>query len=381
MDIAVDFARPADDAGIRTLVARQVMPGHVRLTLGREPDFSLGCAVTGENCHVIVARSLADGAVVGVACRTTRQVFLNGREERIGYLGQLRIDERFRGRWLVSRGFSLLDEIQRRDPVSAYLTSIVDGNDEAKGVLIERRRPSFPHFRSVSQYRTCAIPLWRSRAPVSGREEIVAATVGELPELVRFLRRECARRHLSTSWTTQALRDMTELGLPVEDIRIARQRLSRRSGEGAKAGDIVGVIALWDQTAYKQAIVRGYSGWLKLLATVTRGRESWLPRTILPAVGEQIRAAYASLVCVAHDDQRVFERLLREVYNLAHARRFDYLVIGFDTRDPLLDAVRRYPHFSFPSRLYLASRIDGPREGSSHEQLDSRPTYVDVATL
>src|SRR5262245_24431065 len=323
MDVVVDLASPADDAGIRGLVGRQVMPGRIRLALPREPDFSLGCTVTGRDCRIVVARSIDDGAIVGVACRAVRHVFLNGREQRIGYLGQLRVDERVRGRWLVSRGFSLLERIDREDPVPAYLASIVDGNVEATGVLVRKRRQSFPSFREVARYRTLALRVRRVKlmstdrtmARQSGAEKIERATASDLPAIVSFLRHEGAQRQFFSAWTEETLRELTALGLRIDDIHVARA-----------GGVIVGVLALWDQTAYKQAVVRGYSGWLKVLASLSNVGVPWLTRSLLPGVGDHVRSAYAALLCVASSDATVFARLLRDVYDRAAARGFDYLV-------------------------------------------------------
>ena len=160
MEVTVEYAAPSDDAGIRALMRREAMPGRIRLAFAREPQFARGCAVTGDDYTIVVAR--AAGEIVGVACRSVRNVFLNGRETRIGYLGQLRLDERYRGRWLVARGFELLGQIHRRDPLPCYLASIVDGNAEADAVLVRRRK-----FREVAQYRTLAMPLTRRFAPAS----------------------------------------------------------------------------------------------------------------------------------------------------------------------------------------------------------------------
>jgi hypothetical protein len=370
MDVVVGAARPEDDAGIRDLLRRQIMPGRVSLSMARDPDFTLGCAVTGDDCRILVARSATDGTVVGVACRSTRRVFLNGREERIGYLGQLRIDDRYRGRWLLARGFSQLASIHRDDPVPVYLASIVDRNDEATGVLVRSRRPSFPAFRGVARYTTLALPVWWRRASLRGREEIVPATIDQIPELVRFLRREGARRQFSCAWTEQTLYAVNDLGLRLEDVRIAR-----------RAGAIVGVIALWDQSAYKQTIVRGYSGWLRLAAALAGPSAHWLPRTLLPGIGDQVRSAYASLICVENDDAHVFGRLVRQAYILANLRGHDYLLVGLDVCDPLLRVARAYPHLAYPSRLYLVTWFGQSCAESSHAPLDSRPAYVDAATL
>src|SRR5712691_7236588 len=273
MELTVDFAAPADDAGIRGLLRRQAMPGRISLAFPRDPDFSLGCAITGDDYKIVVARSADE--IVGVACRSVRHVFINGRPERLGYLGQLRVDERFRGRFLVSRGFSLLAQLDQQDPVPAYLASIVDGNHQATGVLVQRRRRSFPDFRALAEFRTLAIRLQSGgKPPHSKGEDIMAGSLDQVPEIVAFLRTEGSRRQLFPEWTEEALRNLASFGLKIEDIRVAR-----------RGGSIVGVLGLWDQSAYKQAIVRGYSGWMRIA------------KPFLPRVGEEIRSAYASLIC------------------------------------------------------------------------------------
>jgi len=357
MSVAVSVASAADDAGVRRLLRSQVMPGRVRLSFCREPDFSIGCAVTGDDYRVLVARAQPDDEVVGVACRSVRRVFLNGREQRLGYLGQLRVDDRYRGRWLVSRGFAILEQMHRDDPLPAYLASIVDANDEATGILVRKARPGFPQFREVARYVTLALRV--KRWPSTGRAEARAITTKTSPpvleEVADFLRRQGARRQLCSVWTADALRRLETLGLRPDDMLVAR-----------KDGEIAGVMALWDQSAYKQSVIRGYSGWLRAAAP------------LLPRLGTKLRSAYASLVSIANDDAGTFGSLLHQVYSLAAQRGFDYLLIGFDVRDPLFEFARRQSHIAYPSRLYLAS---WPTGGHRHEPLDARPAYVDIATL
>jgi len=360
MNLSVTIATAADDEGLRRLARTQTMPGRVRLAFCREPDFSLGCAVTGDDHIVLVARAEPHGDVVGVACRSTRRVFLNGRETRIGYLGQLRVDTRCRGRWLVSRGFAMLGELHRQDPVPAYLASIVDGNDEATSVLVTRRRRGFPVFREVARYVTLALPLRGWRADRRGRtlrirrRALVGQRSGSMEEVSAFLRRYGGARQLMSVWTEDALQRLRSLGLSDDDIRIVRK------GDG-----IAGLMALWDQSAYKQSVVRGYSGWLRAAGP------------LLPRSGTELRSVYASLVCVADDDPEVFAALLGDTYAAAVSKGFDYLLLGFDLRDPLLEVARTYAQVAYPSRLYLASWPGG----LPHESLDPRPTYVDIATL
>lgn len=367
MQLAVNLATPADDAAIRQLLRCEPMPGRIRVTYEREPEFRLGCEVAGEDCQVLVARPTGSVEVVGLACRSVRRVFINGREQRLGYLGNLRVDPRFRGRWLVSRGFSQLKQLHDRDPLAGYLTSIVDGNSEATGVLVENRRPIFPAFHAIADYRTLAIGVNRAKQALSAGVEISAPNKGELGEVAWFLQVTGSRRQFFPAWTEEGLSRLSSFGLGMEDLRIAR-----------RGAEIVGVAGLWDQSGYKQTVVRGYTGWLKAAAPLYNLGAPWLGRATLPRPGEEIRSAYASLICIANDEVAVFRALLRELYRLARARRLGYLLVGLDSRDPLLPTAQEYSHVVYPSRLYLAEWPDG---GSIHEQLDGRPAYVDIATL
>jgi hypothetical protein len=367
MQFRVGLATAGDDAAIRGLYRNRPMPGRISVAFEREPNFSLGCRVTGEDCQIVVARTVQGGEIAGVACRSTRRVYLNGREQRIGYLGQLRIDERFRGRWLVSRGFGLLKQLHERDPLPAYLVSIVEGNSEATGVLVRNRRKVFPAIQEVTDFCTLAISV-RGYKPALRRDtKIAGADARQLGEIAAFLRSCGARRQFFPVWMEEKLRELTALGLRIEDLRILR-----------RGGEIVGIAGLWDQSSYKQNVVHGYSGWMKAAAPIYNLSAPWLGRATLPRPGEKLRSAYAAFVCVANDDEGVFAALMRELYNLARFRGFEYLLIGLDARDPLLPVAREYAHVAYPSKLYLA---EWPGGGHIHEQLDRRLAYVDIATL
>jgi hypothetical protein len=369
MQLRVDLASPADDAAIRGLLRRQPMPGAVSLTYEREPDFSLGCGVTGDDFQVVVARNANDGEIIGVACRSARKLYFNGQERRLGYLGQLRIDARFQGRWLLSRGFSLLKELHDRDPLPGYLASIVDGNHEATGVLIQKRRKLFPTFRAAADISTLAISVGRPKPPAHEGLEITSADETQLGALACFLQTHGRSRQFFPVWSEDAIRSLSARGLHFEDLQIARHIHNR---------EIAGVAGLWDQSAYKQMVVRGYSGWIKAVAPLYNLGAPWLGRPLLPQPGEPLRSVYAAFICIANDDSKVFVALLRQLYNIARARNFEYLLIGLDVRDPLLRVAREYSHVPYRSRLYLA---EWPNGGHLHEQLDQRPAYVDIATL
>jgi hypothetical protein len=154
MAIQIGLATAADDVHIRGLLRREPVPGRIAISYEREPEFSRGCQATGENATVLVARDLDTGATAAVACRSEREVFVNAAPARLGYLGQLRIDRRYRGRWLVSRGFSMLKQLHDRRPLPGYLAAVTVDNREAEGILVRKGRKAFPAFHPVANYCT-----------------------------------------------------------------------------------------------------------------------------------------------------------------------------------------------------------------------------------
>ncbi|MGA2169388.1 MAG: hypothetical protein ABSG62_14355 [Terracidiphilus sp.] len=363
----IDFATLADDSAIRNLLRRESMPGKIRVRYEREPEFWVGCDATGEDCRVLVAREADHDEIVGLACRSTRRVFVNGSAQRLGYLGQLRVDSRFRGQWLVSRGFSKLRQLHDADPLPAYLVAIVDGNREATGVLVQHPRRAFPIFHAVANCRTVAILVNRPKPSLRSDATISVACKSDLEDVARFLNAQGPRRQFSPYWSEEHLTRLASYGLGVNNFRIVR-----------RGGEIAGVGALWDQSGFKQTVLEGYSGWLKLVAPLYNKVAPWLGLTALPHPGEKLQSAYLSLFCVANDDLSLSRVLLRELYNLGQGRGLRYLFVGFDSTDPLMAATRNYIHVVYPSRLYLAEWADG--EGI-HEQLDRRPVNIDIATL
>jgi hypothetical protein len=369
MNFQIDLAGPNDDAAIRRLLATNAIPGRITLTYEREPNYFAGCQTIGRSCQVLVAR--ADDQIAGVACRATRPMFVNGRVTRIGYLGQLRVAERFRGRWLVSQGFRFLKRLHDEDPVSAYLLSVIEENDEAFGVLIERRRQGFPVFREVGHLFTLALRLRQTKIEKPELRNITKAVRDDLPEIIAFLQRQGAARQFYPFYREEDFCGPETRGFSREDFFIARRN-----------GEIVGVTGLWDQSDFKQTVVRGYAGWLRMARPAYNFTAGLSAHPPLPGVGEKVSSAYASFVCAADDSPEVFRPLLARVYEEAAKRGFSYLMVGFDERDPLLRVAQSYSHIAYPSRIFIASWDDQCQHFERfYEQLDKRIPYFEIAAL
>ena len=222
-DLSVGFAAEADDAGLRRLLRETPMPGPIRVSLEREPSYFGACRAEGGRHYTVCARDPETGRIIGMGCRTVRELYVNGEPQRVGYLNQLRIAPGYRhmSPKLLGRGFALLRETRAADEAPFDITTIVGHNLTARRVL-EAGLPGLPRYRPIERIITMVIPVRRGQRPLTEDTDITHPgqfqTVGPLP--------------------------------PV-----------------------------WDQRAFKQVVVRGYESWLR--------RFRWLLRlppvgTVLP---------------------------------------------------------------------------------------------------
>ena len=142
---------------------------------------------------------------------------------------------------------------------------------------------------------------------------------------------------------------------------------------------MLGCLALWDQTPFKQSVVRGYSGgmarWRPLINQLARIVD--LP--YLPEVGSLFPYCYASHLAVDGDDPRIFAGLLRAVYNECARRGFNYFMIGLSESNLLRQVlVRSYLHIPYRSQIYLLAWEDGLQAAA---WVDSRVPGLEIAVL
>jgi hypothetical protein len=128
--------------------------------------------------------------------------------------------------------------------------------------------------------------------------------------------------------------------------------------------------------------VRGYSGqvrWARPLVNFWAAM-SGTPR--LPQVGAPLSYAFISQLAVSPDqpDQpRLAEDLTNSLRNFALTHGIDFLLVGFDSRDPRLAYLRGVlrPR-EYVSRIYVVHWEDGAALAQS---LDDRLLAPEVATL
>ena len=361
----VEPARPEDDGPIRELLRDLPMAGPIRLTFEREPRLDLAAAVEGTRHLTVLARDRRSGRAVAMGSRSVRWCWVNGEPARLGYLAQLRRrPELAAGRRMLAAGYAACEAARRADEQPYDTTCILTGN-RAACRLLERGLPGLPTYRRYAELHTLILPVRRGRLSPGVRR----ATDDDLPAIAGCLQENLRRYQFAPLWTE-------------DDLRSPARTRSLGSGDFFVVGDadrIEGTIALWDQSAFKQVVVRGYGPpldrWRRPLnLALALGRR---PR--LPAAGTALRLAYLSHLAVTGDRPRTAVALVRAARREAARRGLDYLVIGFAAANPMLPAVRgSFPCRELISRLYLTYHGDEPPALTA---LDGRCPHLEAATL
>jgi ribosomal protein S18 acetylase RimI-like enzyme len=364
--LAVDLATPEDEPELRRLLRDNPMDGAIRVSLEREPDAFLAAAVEGDPHHTIVARDPRTGAVVGMGSRSVWNAFVNGESQRLGYLSQLRVDRAFRGRRrLLAAGYALLRDLRGADEAPFDLTSIIADNKTALR-LLGAGVPGLPRYRELAPFATLILPTPRPRQPPP-EVRIEHGTLETMKEVAGCLTRNRRRYQAAPFFTErELLSPERSRGLRPESFHLARVD-----------GRVAGCLAVWDQSGFKQAVVRGYAPrlarwrpWINRLAPLLH-----TPR--LPDPGAPFPHAYVSHVAVDGDDLRIFQALIESACAESRSAGYAYLVLGLAARHPWLAWLRRrFRAREYPSLLYTVHWDEGEKT-----ILDDRLPHVEAALL
>jgi hypothetical protein len=242
--------------------------------------------------------------------------------------------------------------------VRGYIATITREGSEARGILVDRQRRQHPTFAPILELSTIAIGVGRARRERRSRFDVEEVDRDDLDDVMRFVNLTGRKRQFFPVTSREELATGTA-------VFVARDRVR-----------IVGVLRLWDQSPFKQAVVRGYAPGLRAVLPVYNAAMRLRGAPAVPSIGVPIRCVFACGICDVDAD--AFEVLLRRAYDRAARAGHEYLMVGFAAADPRLRIARSYAHIEYRSTLYDVRWND---TGGYLERLDDRPPYVEIATL
>jgi hypothetical protein len=366
--ITFRLARRQDDLPIRQLLGHTRMPGAVTLTSATEPSFFEAIEVKGHAPQVVVAEQA--GVVKSVVVIARRWVYIDGAPREIGYFSDLRLDESIHRTTALAQGARFFRELHfQSQSVPFYLGAILEQNLPARNVLTSGRG-GLPPCLEEARYCTSVIPVRPKRIGRLKKFEILdGRTVGS-DRICCHLNRVGARRPFYPVYRRKDLENSAGpfKGLSPRDFLVA-----------ADGDTILGTLALWDQTPFRQTIVAGYSPWLNGLRRLFRLLRLDSGRLALPMPGQPLRMALAACITADQGRPEAWQALLRRAMVRLREREFQFLVVGLAMQDPLSAALNDFYHRVLDCRIY---RVYWDQPGDSdRRRREAACPYFELGSL
>ncbi|MCL4201605.1 MAG: hypothetical protein KJ000_03870 [Pirellulaceae bacterium] len=366
-----DLATPDDDAQLRRILAVTPMDGAMSVSLRREPSYFDAAVVEGPFHQTIVARDRSSGRIAAMGARGVRLRWVGGEPVAVGYLSGLRCLPEYRGSGVIPRGYRFFRQLHGDQRTSVYLTTIADRNTAAIRLLTSGRA-GLPQYHDVGRYITVAIPIPSSRRAarsLPGKVTIRPAEPADMAGVLDFWNTVGPRRQFFPVYSTE---DFFHSAATFRDLRPGDLLLAFRGQQ------LVGTLAGWDQTAFRQIVVERYCTALRWSRWAYNAWAAIRRQPRLPRPGRMFRWLTAALVVISEDDPSVFEALLDAALVRAAGHGWDCLLVGMHEADPLLACVRRRQAISYDTRCYVVCWSDGE---AFRKRLDDRPLYLELGCL
>jgi hypothetical protein len=365
--LSFKLATVDDDAALRARMKEDALPGNITVSFRREPSFFYGSYVQGDVPQIIKCLDTQSGRLVGLGSRIISQVYVNGQAQRVGYLADLRAHSKYRGSTALARGYRYLRQLHLQDSVPLYYSMILQDNHVARNILTSARC-GLPCYRDIGRFLTPAVYLDfpKKMVNIDGVSFRRASDV-DLNAIFSFIQRCASEKQLAPvlklgDYGTDRLRDLN-----VNDFYLAVQDT-----------EIVGIIAAWDQGAFRQTHVERYSMSLGMMRPFYNSISKFTSLKPLPAPGSHVPYFYLAFVSIKNNEPEIFRGLLRYLYNHRRTGPWSYFIAGLHEKDPLSRVLFEYRRIDVSGQLYV---VHYPENQPEYEQFDNRIPYVEIAMI
>jgi len=321
------LATSTDDAVLRQFMRSHGLAAWVEMAIEREPSFFAGRDFGGEEWAVIAEEGTD---IVGMYSAAIRPLHVNGRHERLGYLGGLRVRPNYRHRIRYLRqGYA---SIRTLTPASATLPwwfTVIAADNMAARKLLEAGVPGLPTYHPLGDYVTYALPTSRGERKEMWRR----AEDSEVDALVAFYNAQASRFNF-----TPVLDGATVRRVGVDHFYIFERR-----------GVLQGVAALWDQRSFKQIVAARYRRPLGGLIPMYNLYAKLFHRVPLPREGRALDHTFVAFLALRDEVRSESGPVFRDL--LSHCKT-PIASVGLNAKNSLNDILMGLKPVRYPARVY-----------------------------
>jgi hypothetical protein len=368
-NLEFELATPQTEGQFRQLLRDNALAGDINMLLTREPNALNAASISGDVYELMLAYRQQPRQLVGGGARYELDAYINGEAARIGYLGELRIDGGFQQRrTLLLEAYRAMRKCHEAGSTPCYVTTIIADNTSTRR-LLEAGLSDMPTYQPLEAMVTLTIPARQAAGHKAPGLQVEQGSPARMDDIAERLATAGRNFQFHPVWSVDTLQSNERCrGISASDFLIARDEAGLR-----------GCLCLWDQRAFKQSVVAGYSRRLARVRPFFNIVAPLLRQPRLPPPGQQLESAFLSHLSVDPDDEGTLLALLRQAAQQAISRGIDYIMIGLAARNTLCDVLqKRFSCHKYVSMIYLVYWDDG-RDYA--RKIDDRIPHPEMAIL
>ena len=311
--------------------------GQIELLYTRRPNPYLSYMAESKDTDVYVIKDSSD-KIIFQGANISHSVYINGQSKKLGYICGLKKHKDFTDKinWL-----EMVSNAKTKIEYDYFYCSILQANTYAQKVL-EKKRANISALNYICDYTTFIIKPKKTKIKYNSYT-FRNADASDETAIVDFLQREGHRYDLFPCFNK-----ISEFySLSAQDFYLLE-----------KDGEILCTCALWEQTGYKQYIVKKYNGILNLLSKIPS-----LPKLFgyipLPKTGEALRFPTLTLFMAKNDEEKYYKTMMAFIENVI-CENYNMFLIGLTESSEKFKFFTKRKSLHFTSRLYLIAAQNLP---------------------
>jgi hypothetical protein len=341
----IRLAQPEDSSALLRLINETPQEGSISLNFERQPDFFHATGVTTSEPEVWLMEDLHNSKLVASFSIGKREVYVNGKKRLTRYGNDLRIHQDYKGGRTLFRLFKKYKELMQDE----WMQTVILDENKASVDTVGSGRLSLPTYHNAGQFITHMVALNKSYSPSC--KQVRRATVDNIDEIQRFFDQHAKHKEFYPCYNFKKIgsKDAYYRNLNISDYFLYYNNQ-----------ELIGVVGTWNQKEFKQTRFLSYHGSMKILRHINNIMSTFLGGLNLPPAGSL--ANYISLHSTLIKDNQpdILKKILTHILFEYKDSVYDALIIGFDKRDPLHNALQGFKSHTLTSNHYLASYGDKP---------------------
>lgn len=352
---SIRLAEPTDSPALLKLINDTPQQGRIQLNFERQPDFFHATHIVTHEAEVWLMEDKQKDRLAASFSIGKREVYVQGKKRLTRYGNDLRIHNEYKGGRTLFRLFKKYKELMQDE----WMQTVILDENKASIDTVSSGRLSLPTYHCAGRFITHMIAL-NKRYPVAP-QSIRRAHAEDIPSMQVFFDHYGKEKEFFPCYDFSKIDsdDAYYRNLSISDYFLYFQ-----------GGELLGVVGSWNQKAFKQTRFISYHGRMKLLRHVNNITSQLLGGMRLPPAGEL--ANYISLhsILIKNNQSELLKDMLLKVLSEYKESEFDALILGFDERDPLHKALKKFKSHTLISNHYIASY------GHIPEYLDPKNDYT-----